>query len=111
MKLHKKTMIFWLLAAAPTIVALISLPFIADKLPTAYNFSGGITAWGSRYTILTLPIVAFVMSAVTFVCLYVINRMCEVKIKESLLSKAYLGVAVVMNIIAYAVMAMTIVKS
>lgn len=110
MKLRKTTIIFWIVAVLPLILASIALPFVGESLPTGYNFNGEVTTWGSAFTLLTLPIIAGVVSAVTFVCLYILNRMCEVKIKQRLLDTACFVMVGIMDVVAFAVMAVTILK-
>lgn len=45
----------------PLVMALVGLPFLPDQVPTHFGIHGTADAWGSKYSILLLPIVSILM--------------------------------------------------
>ena len=45
----------------PLVMTLVGLPFLPDQVPTHFGVHGTADAWGSKYSILLLPILSILM--------------------------------------------------
>lgn len=59
MKTMKK--ICWILMFLPLLMTLAGLPFLPDQMPTHFGIHGTADAWGSKYSMLLLPIISILM--------------------------------------------------
>ncbi len=59
MKTMKK--ICYVLMFLPLVITLICMPFLPDRIPTHFGINGTADAWGSKYSILLLPVISILM--------------------------------------------------
>lgn len=61
MKLFKNKNVLCILTIIPMIIGVISLAFLPNIIPIHWGFDGNVNSYGSKYIILTLPIVSIVV--------------------------------------------------
>lgn len=59
-----KRLITWILAFVPMIITMMVLPILPDKIPAHYGLDGNVTRFGSKYELLTMPIITISMQFV-----------------------------------------------
>lgn len=53
------------LGVLPVVLAAILVPQMADSIPTQFDAAGNVTRWGSRFDLLYVPALCFLLSAGT----------------------------------------------
>ena len=59
--MKKKKIVCYILMYLPLVIALITLPYLPEKIPTHYGFNNQVDRWGSKYEALLFPIINLFM--------------------------------------------------
>lgn len=59
--MERKKIIYFVLMFLPLLITVLALPFLPEKIPAHYNFSGEIDRWGSKYETLIFPFATILM--------------------------------------------------
>ncbi|MGL4740110.1 MAG: DUF1648 domain-containing protein [Sarcina sp.] len=101
--MSKKNLIYIPFLILPLIITLILLPSIPDIIPTHYGFNGQVNAYGSKYTILILPIITIVICGLFIPLMLFINEKAKKQQKDNIkiVTVSNISMVVLFNILTY----------
>jgi len=59
-----KRFVTWIIAFVPMMITMMVLPVLPDKIPAHYGPGGNVTRFGSKYELLTMPIITIGMQVI-----------------------------------------------
>ncbi|MGL4991867.1 MAG: DUF1648 domain-containing protein [Sarcina sp.] len=101
--MNKKNLLYIPFIFLPLIITLVLLPSIPNIIPTHYGFNGQVNAYGSKYTILLLPIITIIICGFFIPLMLFANEKAKKQQKDNIkiVTVSNICMVVLFNVLTY----------